>query len=325
MAPPSSCHRKPTGKQKSSISKKQTSKQKRNIKSKPTSKHNTKASTATKRSTWATRYKGDTSLAAKKARLTVPRSKFSNLDISDTQSSSSNELDESTPDHDDVKLQEDKDHWADKPKPTLSRLSHHTQQAKPQKLKITDVNLDTTTINSLLSASGWQTHNQIPTAVQTELKNLRFMYQREKKLLSLDAHCSEGTINKFLQSFLKYSKESANTAMPSRNTQDGFTERNQHLGQTWTNFEPNEKYISAMSIFFPLGYLPSGWGQPPAEPNTLPLDDKEKVKYVLISKQLVDLDKVTRDLGQDKFGPHLPTAWQYKGIEAIEHIGHKVI
>jgi hypothetical protein len=112
--------------------------------------------------------------------------------------------------------------------------------------------------------------------------------------------------------------------VPARNTQDGFKERNQHLGNTWTNLEPDEKDIFNERLFFPLGYLASGWEQPPAEPNTIPLDDKEKIKYLPIFKRLVDLDKVTCDLGQHKFGPHLPTARQNKGIEAIEHIEHEV-
>jgi hypothetical protein len=61
-----------------------------------------------------------------------------------------------------------------------------------------DTDLDITTINNLLTASGRKTRNRIPRAVQKELKNLQFMYRRAKKLLALVAHCSEKTINEFL-------------------------------------------------------------------------------------------------------------------------------
>jgi hypothetical protein len=61
-----------------------------------------------------------------------------------------------------------------------------------------DVNFDMATINRLMSASGRQTRNRIPPAIQTELKNIQFMYRRAKKLLALVAHCSERTVNEFL-------------------------------------------------------------------------------------------------------------------------------
>ncbi|KAH9814954.1 hypothetical protein DFH28DRAFT_287338 [Melampsora americana] len=112
--------------------------------------------------------------------------------------------------------------------------------------------------------------------------------------------------------------------MPPRNTQEGFKERNQYLGTTWTNLEPEEKDIFNGRMFFSLGYLASGWDQPPVEPGTVPLDAHDADKYLPIFKRLVNLDKVARDLGQAKFGPHLPTTRQNKGIEEVERIEHEV-
>lgn len=112
--------------------------------------------------------------------------------------------------------------------------------------------------------------------------------------------------------------------MPPRNTQEGFKERNQHLGHTWSNLEPDEKDIFNKRMFFTLGYLACGWAIPPTEPNSTPLTDDEQELYLPIFKRLVDMDKVARDLGHGKFGPHLPTARQNKGIEEIERIENEV-
>ena len=105
--------------------------------------------------------------------------------------------------------------------------------------------------------------------------------------------------------------------MPPRNTQEGFKERNQHLGNTWTNLEPDEKDIFNARIFFFLGYVACGWDHPPVEPETVTLNTQETDTYLPIFKRLVNLEKVARDLGQAKFGPHHPTARQNKGVEEI--------
>ncbi|KAH9808286.1 hypothetical protein DFH28DRAFT_1080132 [Melampsora americana] len=169
------------------------------------SKPTVSGSTTTHRRKRTTKSSGSTPLASKKVRLTVPQSNSSDSDYPDHQdetdgSDSAAELRM----HQDDPEDEDEANWDDEPPPTLSGTSHPTQPAKPQKFTITlenynDVDLDIPTINSLLSASGRQTRNRIPPPVQKELKNLQFMYRRAKKLLSLVAHCSERTINEFLQ------------------------------------------------------------------------------------------------------------------------------
>ncbi|KAH9822564.1 hypothetical protein DFH28DRAFT_1181282 [Melampsora americana] len=77
--------------------------------------------------------------------------------------------------------------------------STHPQDPSITLENYNEVDLDIPTINRLLSASGRKTQNRIPQAIQQELKNLQFMYQRAKKLLALAAHCSEKTVNEYLQ------------------------------------------------------------------------------------------------------------------------------
>lgn len=112
--------------------------------------------------------------------------------------------------------------------------------------------------------------------------------------------------------------------MPPRNQSTGFKERNKHLGERWSSYDFHEKDIFHERIFFPLGYVACGWELPPAEPQSDALTTHEIETYLPTYKQLVDIDKVARDLGQGKFGPHLPTARQNKGISEVERIDHVV-
>lgn len=112
--------------------------------------------------------------------------------------------------------------------------------------------------------------------------------------------------------------------MPSRNESQGFDERNKILGHAWSSLEPDEKDIFKERYFFTLGYIASGWPQPPVEPGSEPLTPEEIEHFLPIYKQLVNLEKVARDLGKSKFGPHLPTARQNKGIAEVERIDHEV-
>lgn len=95
-------------------------------------------------------------------------------------------------------------------RPTITSSRRHPNTTTPlpvkstkAKIKITlenyqDLDLDMSTINSLIHADGRKTRNRIPPAIQKELKNIQFIYRRAKKLLALVAHCSEQTINEFL-------------------------------------------------------------------------------------------------------------------------------
>lgn len=81
-----------------------------------------------------------------------------------------------------------------KPTTTTNRQSEVTVTLQ----NYNHLDLDMDTIKQLISASGRQTRNHIPSDIQQELKSIEFMYRWAKKLLSLAAHCSEKNINKFL-------------------------------------------------------------------------------------------------------------------------------
>ncbi|KAH9808458.1 hypothetical protein DFH28DRAFT_909526, partial [Melampsora americana] len=112
--------------------------------------------------------------------------------------------------------------------------------------------------------------------------------------------------------------------VPPRNQSSGFEERNRHLGQTWSSYNFDEKHVFNDQLFFLLGYLACGWDVPPAKPTTKALSTEDIEKYLPIYKRLVDTFKVAKDLGQGKFGPHLPTARQNKGISEVQNIDHQV-
>lgn len=87
--------------------------------------------------------------------------------------------------------------------PQITMFNPPSGQPNKSKINITldnyqDSELDLTTIDSYLHASGRKTRNQIPSDVQKELRNLQFLYRRAKKLLALVAKCSERTINESL-------------------------------------------------------------------------------------------------------------------------------
>lgn len=112
--------------------------------------------------------------------------------------------------------------------------------------------------------------------------------------------------------------------MPPRNQSDGFTERNQHLGGHWSDLNPTHKDIYHEDIFYQLGYLACGWQLPPQEPGVVPLTDEAISKYLPIFKEIVNLEKVARDLGKGKFSPDLATANQNKGIQEVQRIDNEV-
>lgn len=112
--------------------------------------------------------------------------------------------------------------------------------------------------------------------------------------------------------------------MPPRNQSEGFNERNQHLGDHWSNLVSTHKDIYNEAIFYTLGYLACGWELPPQEPGAVILTDDEISKYLPIFKEIVNLEKVARDLGKGKFSPDLATSNQNKGVQEIQRIDNEV-
>lgn len=107
--------------------------------------------------------------------------------------------------------------------------------------------------------------------------------------------------------------------MPARNQSEGFQDRNQHLGTYWTSLDSDHKDLYHEDIFYALGYLACGWELPPA----MSLTEDERSKYLPIFKESVNLDKLAYDLGKGKFGPHLVTSNQNKGVKEIERIDNE--
>ncbi|KAH9814862.1 hypothetical protein DFH28DRAFT_1126795 [Melampsora americana] len=96
--------------------------------------------------------------------------------------------------------------------------------------------------------------------------------------------------------------------VPPRITQEGSKECSQHLGNTWSLLEPNEKEIFEKQMFFPGYDLAFEWAQPPTEHGIASLNLEAQEIYLPIFKKLVHMNMVAKDLGQAKCGPHLPTA-----------------
>ncbi|EGG00226.1 uncharacterized protein MELLADRAFT_67924 [Melampsora larici-populina 98AG31] len=175
-----------------------------------------------------------------------------------------------------------------------------------------------------------------------EAQALQAQYNLDKTMLciavgvsrpTLDAALNEGPLarepNKYTN-FQTYSIASTTTPMPPKGQSVGFKERNQIVGQTWSNFSDEEKHISSPTVFEKIIQEVTREVQltelPIAPPNDLDtsknLTAEEKAIFIPVFKRLVNMKPIKRDFKHGRLCRHSGKAHLLEkvGIEEINKV-----
>ncbi|EGF98555.1 uncharacterized protein MELLADRAFT_113456 [Melampsora larici-populina 98AG31] len=170
---------------------------------------------------------------------------------------------------------------------------------------------------------------------------LQSQYDLDKTMLCIVLKCSRKVLDEALVSprlegplarepnmytnYQTYGVVATTTAMPPKGVAEGFTERNQIVGHTWSAYEEDEQAIFTPRLFEPLcvatheayalTQTPSqldttSTSQPPqpqpdvGQPGVAKITKEELEKYVPIFQRLVNLNKVSHDMHDGRLWRH---------------------